>query len=120
MKNCWPQRSDSHLAMLRAVMCVPPPGADGEARGETAGKIHGWNHGARLLFPVFLVANEPAIAVPFANLRAKVRGIEALAQGRRVMALIPEAARFARALGLAPLPDDASINQACRGLHRSA
>jgi hypothetical protein len=39
----------------------------------------------------FLVANEPAIAVPFANLRAKVRGIEALAQGRQAIALVLEA-----------------------------
>ena len=75
----------------------PAPREDGQTRGETAGKIHRRGHGACLLSPAFLVANDPAIAVPFANLRAKVRGIEALAQGRRTIAFIPEAARFARA-----------------------
>src|SRR5262249_35096242 len=73
----------------------PTPRKDGETRGETAGKIYSWDHGdACLLSPVF-VANEPAVAVPFATLRAKVRGIEALAQGRRAIAFIPEVARFA-------------------------
>ena len=75
----------------------PAPCEDGQADGETAGKIHGWNHGACLLLPVFLVANEPAIAVPFANLRAKVRGIEALAQGRQAIGPRSGSSRSARA-----------------------
>src|SRR6266540_4669095 len=67
----------------------PAPRQSGQTRGKTTGKIHAWDHGARLLLPAFVGANDPAlaVAVPFANLRAKVRGIDALAQGRWVMAL---------------------------------
>jgi len=59
----------------------------------------------------FLVANDPAVAVPFANLRAKVRGIDALAQGRWAIALVREAARFARATRFA--------SRHCLGMHQS-
>src|SRR4029450_10441477 len=55
------------------------------------------------------------VAVPFANLRAKLRGIEALAQGGWAIALGSRGRRIhARdSLRLAPFPGR-SINQACR------
>src|SRR5262249_21164205 len=91
----------------------PAPGQSGQTRGKTTGEIHAWDHGARLLLPAFVGANDPAlaVAVPFANLRAKVRGIGALAQGRWVMRPAFEKLRDLRAIRFASRHGPRRINQ---------
>src|SRR5262249_36069463 len=95
----------------------PAPPQSRPARGKTTGKIHAWDDGARLLLPAFVGANDAALAVAvlFANLRAKVRGIGALAQGRWVMRPAFEKLRdCAQFVSPRATARDASINQTCR------
>src|SRR5215468_6383327 len=41
----------------------PAPRQSGQARGKPTGKVHAWDHGARLLLPAFVGANDSALAV---------------------------------------------------------